>query len=74
MRSFIILLAINCFAITANAEGAKLCHIANAGFYATDGKNGVYWMHYIVMDLMDLNKPVISPMKKWKMQRIYLQM
>ena len=41
MRSFIILLAINCFAITANAEGAKLCHIANAGFYATDGKNGV---------------------------------
>jgi L-ascorbate metabolism protein UlaG (beta-lactamase superfamily) len=41
MRSFIILLAINCFVITANAEGAKLCHIANAGFYATDGKNGV---------------------------------
>lgn len=41
MRSFIILLAINCLAITANAEGAKLCHIANAGFYATDGKNGV---------------------------------
>ena len=41
MRTFIFLFVINCLVIAVNAEEAKLCHIANMGFYVTDGENGI---------------------------------